>query len=301
MYRIYRFMYGLVGFSRSQTNGFLVFLPLLLVILFSEPVFRRIISLRDPDYSRDIARLDSIMRLMEPAIVVEPSALSGALVPFDPNLASAEMLEGVGLRKEVVSRIINYRTKGGKFRVKKDLRKIWGMDSLTYARVESFLLLPENPERKPLEIESFVRKETSPREKVLREDLNRADTSSLKKVFGIGEKLALRILKYRDALGGFVSMNQLKEVYRLDTAVISRLNKRFYIEESFVPRRLNINEDGRQDLAAHPYLSPRVADAIVAYRFNHGDFKTIEDLRRIPAIDSIVFQKAHPYLKLANP
>lgn len=303
MYRLYRFMYGLVGFSRSQTNGFLIFLPLLLLILFSETMFIRL-RLHPSDHSPDIARLDSLVSLMSPKKPVETHSRAGSAL--DPNTASKEELVELGIRADVASRIVNYRSKGGVFRVRKDLSKIWGMDSVTYRRIAPLIALPETtirhsvPASKHPRFPATDKKKPYVTTKIAAQDLNLADTASLKKIFGIGEKLALRILKFRDGLGGFVSMAQLKDVYKLDSAVIHRIETQYFIDDSFVPRRLDINTVGQQELAAHPYLSSGAANAIVAYRLNHGEFKSIEDIRKIPSIDSIMYKKVRPYLKLKH-
>ena len=47
-------------------------------------------------------------------------------------------------------------------------------------------------------------------------ELNSADTTALKKVPGIGSVFAKRIIKYRELLGGFYSVEQLGEVYGID-------------------------------------------------------------------------------------
>ena len=178
------------------------------------------------------------------------------------------------------------------------------MDSVVYSRLEPMINLPESiagREGKPIrrgEQRSYPTKTVKVYEKRVRQDINLADSASLKKVYGIGEKLALRILRFRDLLGGYVSMTQLKDVYKLDSAVIKRLESQYFIEQDFIPKKLDINNAGQQDLAAHPYLSSGAAHAIVAYRLNHGEFQRIEDLRKIPAIDSIMFRKVRPYLTI---
>jgi competence protein ComEA len=303
MYRIYRFMYGLVGFSRSQTNGFIIFLPLVVGLIFSEPLYRTWKASENQDFTSDVSKLDSLLAILEGRREMMAEFIPSdtlRLVRFDPNTATPEILLGIGFRGQLVKRIVNFRSKGGRFRVKKDLAKIYGLDSVQFALVEPYLSLPDRlPDHKP----AYQRFKAPESKRLVRAamDINSADSSSLKKVYGIGEKLALRILKYRDALGGFVSMEQLKEVYRLDTAVLKSLNRDFFVGADFKPAKVDLNSAGRQVLAAHPYLSSRAADAIVAYRFQHGGFTSIEDLRRIPAMDTTMLKKALPYLTIATP
>jgi competence protein ComEA len=303
MYRIYRFMYGLVGFSRSQTNGFLIFLPLVLGLIFSEPLYRNWKASESQDFTTDVRKLDSLVAILESRseTVAEPHLQDTfRLSRFDPNTATPEILLSIGFREQLVKRIVNFRNKGGRFRIKKDLAKIYGLDSIQFARVAPYLDLPDLLPDQKKAFKSFKAVESR---RIVRApiDINTADSAALKKVYGIGEKLALRILKYRDALGGFISMEQLKEVYRLDTAVLKSLKRDFFVGRDFKPALVNLNSAGRQDLAAHPYLSSKAADAIVAYRFQHGEFRNIEDLRKIPAMDTTTFRKVLPYLTVATP
>jgi DNA uptake protein ComE-like DNA-binding protein len=125
-----------------------------------------------------------------------------------------------------------------------------------------------------------------------------ADTIQLKTIFGIGERLSSRIVNYRRVLGGFVTPDQIREVYGLDSAVVERLLKASFIEEGFQPVRININKADEVTMAAHPYLSKPVATAIVTYRFQHGEFTGLDDLRKIHALDIKTIQKIAPYLTI---
>ena len=129
-------------------------------------------------------------------------------------------------------------------------------------------------------------------------DLNIVDTAGLKKIKGIGEKLSLRIIKYRDALGGFISVDQLREVYNLDTILVKTISARCFITNGFTPEKIDLNHSDQKVLAGHPYLSQNEANAIVAYRFQHGNFKTTEDLENIKAIDPKSLQRIIPYLEI---
>jgi DNA uptake protein ComE-like DNA-binding protein len=123
----------------------------------------------------------------------------------------------------------------------------------------------------------------------------------LKKVNGIGSKLSARIIKYREALGGFRSTDQLNEIYRLDTAVIRALKKIAFIVPGFEPAKMNINTSSEQDLARHPYFKKNEASAIVAYRFKHGKFMSLSELADIKILDTTTIRKIIPYLELDKP
>lgn len=296
MIRLRRIIRDLFGFSRAQVNAFMVLLPLMFVVLFSNPLYRWIKP--DPPVfsSRDRAMLDSLVDVLEydTAVGAIKEQQARHFFRFDPNRVGVKELDSLGFSASLSVRIVNYRKKGGTFRVKNDLLKIYGVDTAFYRSLYSYIQLPEKIERKEIE---YARSEIVHSKKAAPFDLNLADTSQLKKINGIGEKRALRIVRYREALGGFIEAGQLKEVYGLDSVVVDRLVKSSFIDVKFPLRRMNINKMSGKELSAHPYISESVAKAIVSYRFQHGDFRQVDDLRNIPMLDATTIRKITPYLE----
>lgn len=274
----------------------------MVITVFSQPLFRMFVREDPPDFSREMAVLDSledVMRLNQ-EFTAEKENKKVRLFPFDPNDATAAELESLGIRPTQARRIINYRGKGGRFRQKADLLKIYGLDSVTYQRLYPFIDLPAvRPARHRASVD---RAEKPPRERIgpatAAFDLNDADTATLKKIRGIGPVLAERIVRYRARLGGFVAPSQLHEVYRLDSMVIDALFRAAYIAEDFVPRVIPLNTSDEYVLAVHPYIGKTLAHAIVAYRYQHGSFGTVDELRHIHHVDDSVFYRIRPYLSV---
>lgn len=298
MIRIKRWVRNFFGFSRSQTNAFLVLLPLMIILIFSEPVWRWWVTGRAQDYSNDKQKLDSLIALwdVKDSTLTEPDEqkIKPSFFSFDPNKASINDLQTLGFSKGIASRMVRYREKGGVFRIKSDVLKMYGVDSAHYQQLYAFIALPEKQESKsPFE----SKPKTFTKKSVEKFDLNLADTAQLKKIYGIGEKLSLRILKYRDALGGFIAMDQMKEIYGLDSAVVNRLLKQAFIDSGFTVSKININSISEKELAIHPYISNKEAKAIVAYRFQHGEFRALTDIGNILGVDAETIRKIAPYLK----
>jgi competence ComEA-like helix-hairpin-helix protein len=298
---IKRWLKNFFGFSRSQVNAFMILLPLMAVLIFSEPAYRWYISHYGTYQPPEARSLDSLITQWEQATrdsVKKTSSLRKrtSFFQFDPNHVSQQQFVALGFTEKISKRIINYRTKGGRFKVKSDLLKMYGMDTAFYQQLYPYILLPDKhvkklePEHAPAT--SFARA----RKEILKFDINMADTSQLKKIYGIGEKRALRIIAYRDKLGGFVTMDQLAEVYTLDSVVIEKLSQASFVDDKFIPQKIHINTASDRELAAHPYLVKSVAKAIVAYRFQHGKISSVEDLRKIQAFDAKTIQKITPYL-----
>jgi competence protein ComEA len=299
MNRIRSWVRAFFGFSRTETNAFLILLPLLFMIIFIVPAYTTYFTHQKKDYVQERKTLDSLIATWkehdkkDSITVTTVSPFS-----FNPNTASKDELVKLGFSIYLASRLENYRNKGGKFVIKSDLLKLYGMDSALYSTLYTWIELPieknvkKYEEKKGIEPTRILAKEKF--------DLNHADSTQFISVYGIGSKLSARIIKYRDRLGGFISADQLTEVYGLDTIVISELKKKTFIEDNFKPRALEINSVTEKELASHPYIRYAIAKAITAYRFQHGNFKSIEDLTEVAIIDPPTFEKIKPYLSI-NP
>jgi len=269
----------------------------MVLLIFSEPAYRYWFVRQPQDFTKEKKELDSLIATwkweQDSAVDRVPEK---PLFSFNPNIASKEELVELGFSNTLSNRIINYRAKGGKFLVKKDLMKIYEMDTVLQKKLFAFIDLPEKIEK-----ENVVKKVESKANSIaVKFDLNTADTSQLIKIYGIGPKLSQRIVVYRNKLGGFVSYEQLKEVYGLDSVVIHELFKKSLIEEDFKPKLINVNTASEKELGDHPYIKYKLAKAITAYRFQHGLYGTVNDLKKIALMDDAKFQKIKPYLS-ANP
>lgn len=288
------------GTTRAQTNGFVGLLFVITIAVFSQPLTRWWVSTRPQDFSKDAAMLDSLTRNWKASeekqeeVREEGSAI--AYFNFDPNAATPEELRSLGFSEKLATRIVNYRTKGGKFRIKADLMKLYGMDSLLYEKIAPYIQLPDQFEKPKFEKKEFADRTKPAKEKPQKFNLNEADTIRLEKIYGIGPVLAKRIVTYRDKLGGFVSQEQLKEVYGLDTAVVKKIAEASYLPDPPGVKKINLNTADEKILAVHPYFGRKIASAIVAYRFQHGNFKSVDDLGKIPLIDKNNLGKIFPYV-----
>ena len=102
-------------------------------------------------------------------------------------------------------------------------------------------------------------------------DLNLADTTELKKIPGIGSGIARLIVGYRQQLGGFYQIEQLKDIH-LDTR---QLQAWFSIEPTGI-HRINLNRSSVDRLRTHPYINFYQAKAIVEYRKKKGTLTSLK-------------------------
>jgi competence protein ComEA len=294
---------NLLGFSGRETNGFIILLPLISVIVSVEPLYRIWVSNRVNDYSDEQKKLDSLVALWEiktdtaKSIAKKQSVTRKRLFRFDPNTATQDELAELGFPVFLAKRVVSYRQKGGKFNTTVDLRKIYGMDSVLYNSIKNYVLIPQHRnDQLAKQLGKPAVQSAKPRLGPF--DINEADTVALKSVYGIGTKLAERIVKFRSGLGGFVSLNQLSEIYGLDSVVVNRLKKRAFIHNDFKPEKINLNTTTEFEMSAHPYISKSVAKSIVAWRFQHGAFKTVEEVKNLNVVKPDDIVKIIPYLKV---
>jgi competence protein ComEA len=122
-----------------------------------------------------------------------------------------------------------------------------------------------------------------------------ADSSLLQIVPGIGTALAGRIIKRKEALGGFASPQQLAEIYGLKQETIDKIWD-FFDFDRHIFRKIPINHVMVEDLAKHPYISYSEAKVLVAYRNQHGFYQSPEDLGKIKIFQNDWIEKIKPYL-----
>lgn len=297
------------GFSKTQTNGFLLLMPSIFVLLIFPTLFHRLTRQEYDKFESDQLKLDSMVALWEDRVkIFEKIDDVIELTSFDPNTVSIEQMRKLGLGKSLSTRIDNYRSAGGKFKIKSDLKKIYGLSDSLYQNLDPFILLPDRlvspniiQPKKPqsnIKAAAVIKKEKEAIEpEIVRIELNTADSLVFQKLKGIGPSYSSRIVKYRELLGGFTSIDQIREVFGISDSLYQTLVPYLTIAESFVPNQLNINLATFKELNAHPYISYEQTKAIMNGKSKFGKFDNPEDLKRLDLFDSIQIAKLTPYLK----
>ena len=208
----------------------------------------------------------------------------------------------LGLDARVVNTWLKYREKGGVFRKKGDVKKIYGLSDSAYFELAPYILLPENSlQRIPEDKELMDSKEdhlilpSSP----VSIELNSTDTTELKGLPGIGSVFAARIVGYRNLLGGYYKKEQLMEVYGLSPQTYNNILPLINIDTNLI-RKLSLNSSDFRDLLRHPYLNKYQTEAILQYRKLQGAFKSLDELIQNNLMPGEVFIKVRPYLELGK-
>ncbi len=231
---------------------------------------------------------------------------------FDPNTLDEAGWLRLGIREKTAITIQKYIAKGGRFRKPEDIGKIYGLFKDDYERLLPYVKIENQPgfekkytgektesrfndekresadNYKP----SYPAKKTFPVKNI---EINNADTTAFIALPGIGSKLAARIINFRDKLGGFYSVQQIAETYGLPDSTFNKIKGSLQCSNAAV-HQLNINTADANTLKQHPYIRWNIANAIIQYRAQHGNFKAVEDLQQIAIVTPEILKKIAPYL-----
>jgi competence ComEA-like helix-hairpin-helix protein len=211
---------------------------------------------------------------------------------FDPNTLTADEWKKLGLREKTIQTIRNFLSKGGRFKIPEDLQKVYGLHRDEYDRLAPYIrienAIAQSNEKFPLE--NFPKS----RSFIKAVDINSADTAAFIALPGIGSKLSVRIISFREKLGGFISIEQVAETYGLQDSVFQKI-KPFLKLETVPVKKINVNTATLDELKAHPYFRT-IAHPVMAYREEHGPFAAIEDLKKVMAVTDEIYNRITPYL-----
>ena len=230
------------------------------------------------------------------------------LQPFDPNTADSTLLVTVGLRPWMAHNLIRYRQAGKVFRRPDDLRRLYGMTDSLYATLAPYIQIDtlaidtiSGLYRGRTGIKSESKADSSifsyhiKRDTIL--DLNTADTSELQLLRGIGRYTAIRIVRYRQALGGYYSVNQLYEISELPADRIDSILPHLYADTVLITP-IDVNRASVKQLQRHPYISYRQAEQVYDLRRRKLRLQSMDELSGVFAPGEC--QRIAPYLRFSE-
>lgn len=290
-----------LSISPREFRGFVVVFVIILIIYFTPIIYQKLtyqplkisIEVLEPKI-KEIENFDT--KNNYPKKFNSENTTKATLFNFDPNNLPLEDWIKLGLSEKQAKIIKKYESKGGKFKSKQDVKKMYSITAQQYQKLEPYIQIPDKQAYSNIQNnnQNFDNK-TKPTKATILIDLNEADSLALTTVRGIGPSFASRIIKYRNRLGGFVSINQLKEVYGIDSIKYVQISPQLQIASSII-KQININTSTFDDLKNFPYLTYKQMNAIIAYRKQHGNYKSEKDLSKILILSPETIEKIKPYI-----
>lgn len=226
------------------------------------------------------------------------------LFAFNPNTADSATFVRLGLKPYIARNILKYRAKGGNFRTSEAFSKVYGITPEKFEELKPYIQIPATESTKEVAENNVVVEETEQETRKyatqLKTDeivnLNLADTAMLKQVRGIGSVFAKRIVNYRNVLGGYNSVEQLKEVWGMTDETYDKISPFLAVDQSQIIK-IDVNKASVEKLRKHPYIKTfQRAKAIYEYRRKKIELKNINQLKHLEEFTPEDWQKLEPYL-----
>lgn len=270
-------------YTKSERRVILLLLAIALLLLGIWAVMEYLRPVEVPVTLSESEEIDSFLANLEEQEKIRKShtpknEISAVLQPFDPNTADSVLLRQLGLPVYIVRNILKYRAKGGVFRSPESFSRIYGLKEEVYQKLKPYITIAPLVSVSHVRTDTFRQlKDTIPYIPKYEEgtivDLNKADTSILKRIPGIGSTLARMIVVYRQRLGGFYDVSQLQEVPHVRV----ELNKWFVVTPAGL-HKIQVNSASLDKLRSHPYMDFYKAKAIMEYRRKRGKIKGLSQL-----------------------
>lgn len=301
------------GFSKGERIAIITLLAAILILVLACLFHPARKSLSD----ESLHNLDSLLALRNAAIETQRQQQAEKTqevaelhpFPFNPNTLTEEEWLQIGLTDRQVRNIMNYKAKGGKFYSKNDLGKLYTINEEDFAQLEPYIVLPEASRSSGgKNNKSYV--QTTPststgadptaeqheKKTIPVVDLNTVDSTTLVELPQIGPYTAMRIIEFRDKLGGFIDKEQLRDVKGMDEARFSAILP--YINVGAVEtRKVDVNRADFKTLVHHPYLSYEQVKRIFNQREKRGMIKNWEQLEALLMEEGEVNPLLEQYVK----
>lgn len=207
---------------------------------------------------------------------------------FNPDTLDAQAWQLLGLSEKQSLAVISYRNRKGGFRSMSDLQQVRVLSDYFLQRIAPYVDFALDTVRSNTVLQTIVE---------MRLDINRAGIEDWEKLPGIGTKLAQRIIRFKEKLGGFHRISQIGEVWGMSFETYQRIAPSLMIGDIELAQ-IHLNYASTSELSAHPYIDFSLASSIVSQRNAYGFFKQVHDLRHLGLVDSEQYDKIAPYLTI---
>ncbi|RDI51448.1 ComEA family DNA-binding protein [Flavobacterium glaciei] len=267
------------NFTREQRTG--IFGLFVIIILFQTIYFFTDISYATKEYS-DKQKWLSLQSEVD-SMKIEASKSLPKIYPFNPNFITDYKGYKLGMSVKEIDRLLSFRKENKYVNSPKEFQNVTKISDSLLNVLSPYFKFPEwvNNKKEFKEFTKYPNQAIATKGKNVLIDINQATKEDLIKIYGIGEAISLRILKQKEILGGFVSMEQMNDVWGLSPEVIENLNLHFKVSTLPNIKKIDVNNASLKELSQFYYFRYALAKEIVTYRSMNGDINNIEDLTKI--------------------
>ncbi|MGY5847725.1 ComEA family DNA-binding protein [Salegentibacter sp. HM20] len=265
-------------FSRKQQNGIFVLVGIIILL----QAFYFLSGNRPSGKAEEIqnAEILAFQKKLDSIKAQDIAADTVKIYPFNPNFLTDYRGYVLGMSPEEIDRLLKFRAGNQWINSAIEFQQVTGISDSLLASISPYFRFPEFVNNRNTYSEN-AKPRTNSKSSGDRKDLNLAEARELQQISGIGEVLATRIINYRNKIGGFRDMLQLKDVYGLNFELREKIAEEFKVELSGFPGLISINRAGVLELAELPYFDYELAREIVDYRALREGIQDFEELSKI--------------------
>lgn len=279
-------------FSKSHRSG----IVLLLILMVLVQLFYYFISNQIPATSEDTSWLLAQNEI--DSLKQNRSFKKDTIYPFNPNFITDYKGYKLGMSVQEIDRLHQYRAQNKYVNSAAEFKKITKVSSDLLQKISPYFKFPDWVTNKSAtSYKKFQAYPSKEKVAIIQKDINTATKEDLIAVYGIGEKLADKILIEKEKFGGFVSMEQFQFIWGISPEAIEDLQKRFFVKINPAIPKIAINELSIKELTKFPYFNYALAKEIVIYRSMNNGIKEISDLTKIKGMPNEKIKIIALYLK----
>jgi DNA uptake protein ComE-like DNA-binding protein len=265
-----------LSFNKGERIAIIVLMAIILVLVLAVALKPQRVPLNEAE----LHNLDSLLALRQAALDEQKGKDSLMLFPFNPNTMTEEEGRMLGLTESQIRNILNYRDKGGRFRIQSDLGRLYTISEEDYLRLEPYIDLPKQRQEKgKTYTDGYGDPRPAPME-IPHVELNTVDSATLVELPQIGPYIAMRIIEYRERLGGYADLEQLREVKGVDSTRFDIITPSIETGDQEL-RKIDVNRDDFRTLVRHPYLNYEQVKRIFNQREKRGMIKNWKQLEAL--------------------
>jgi DNA uptake protein ComE-like DNA-binding protein len=285
-------------FTKQERSGIFFLLLLLILVQIGYVVFKdstiieEKVMVPDPKTQQQIDKLKKIATAKDTV----------KMYLFNPNFITDYKGYTLGLSIEEIDRLHAFRANNTYVNSAQEFQKVTLVSDSLLDAISPFFKFPDwvRTKSSPSAQKKYSTNYQDSKVDIVISDLNTATKAELKLINGIGDKLAARIIKFRDRLGGFLFDDQLSDVYGLKPEVVEKTLKQFRVIKVPDIEKLDINTATAEELAQLVYIQRSVAYDIVAFRERNGGVRSFDELLEIETFPADRINRIALYLFLKN-
>ena len=282
-------------YNKRQRNGIL-FLVIIIIVLQLVYFFTNSSSYNNKN--SDLSEIDTYQQQIDSLKEGQLKTEKNKIFPFNPNYITDFKGYQLGMTIEEIDNLLAFRKTGKYVNSAKEFQNITKISDSLLTVISPYFKFPEWVNKKSSQNNNTYRakKEVKITNEDINHDINTVSANQLKTINGIGDKLAKRIISYRNLLYGFSFNEQLYEVYYLDKEIANSILKKYYVIDKPKINKVNINKATFKEVLHLPYLDYNLTKIILNTRDKIDKFSSLEDLKKIDSFPISKFERIALYL-----